>query len=155
MNANTNAVAVAACLACLIASALAAEFKNCAPNSDLGEWTSVSVLGCNKNDTLCTLRRDHSVTISIDFTNKKREWRVLASVHGVIAGLEMPFELKNPDACRDTGLTCPLNPGPHTYTYSLFVDKTKPRLRQVTVKWELLNEFKKPIVCVLIPARIR
>lgn len=30
-----------------------------------------------------------------------------------------------------------------------------PQLRQVTVKWELLNEFKKPIVCVLIPARIR
>lgn len=53
---------------------------------------------------------------------------MLSSVHGVIAGLEMPFELKNPDACRDTGLSCPLNPGAHTYTYSLYVDKTKPRV---------------------------
>lgn len=40
-----------------------------APGSDLAEWTQVSVLGCRSNDTVCTLRRGHDVTISIDFNN--------------------------------------------------------------------------------------
>lgn len=57
-----------------------------------------------------------------------REWRVHTSVHGIVAGLEMPFEVKHPDACHGTGLTCPLAPGPHTYTYSLFVDHNKPKV---------------------------
>ncbi|XP_026280406.2 ecdysteroid-regulated 16 kDa protein-like [Frankliniella occidentalis] len=129
--------------------------RNCAPDSDLAELTGVSVLGFRKNDTVCTLRRDKHTTISIDFINKKREWRVTSKVHGVIAGLSMPFDLKHPDACKDTGLVCPLAPGPQTYTYSIFVDKNKPKLKHVDVKWELLNEFNKPIVCVLIPAKIR
>lgn len=151
--ASLLAAALVACAAVNIV--VGVQFENCAPDSELGHWTEVSVLGCKKNDTACTLRRDRTATISIDFVSKRRAMRVSSSVHGIIAGLEMPFELQHPDACHGTGLSCPLSPGNHTYTYSLFVDKSKPRLRRVVVKWEILNEFHKPIVCVLIPAKIR
>ncbi|KAK3912615.1 Ecdysteroid-regulated 16 kDa protein [Frankliniella fusca] len=160
----TRATLAVLCLACAFGAVLCEEedddhpfgsIRNCAPDSDLAELKDVSVLGFAKNETVCTLRRDKHTSITIDFVAKKREWRVFTKVHGIIAGLEMPFELKHPDACKDTGLVCPLAPGQHTYTYSIFVDKSKPKLRHVDVKWELLNEFNKPLVCVLIPARIR
>lgn len=52
-----------------------------------------------------------------------------AIVHGVILGVEVPFDLPNPDACLQSGFTCPLKNG-ETYTYSatLPVLKSYPRV---------------------------
>lgn len=42
---------------------------------------------------------------------------VTADVHGVIAGVPVPFPLSQPDGCKNSGLTCPLKAGT-TYSYN-------------------------------------
>ena len=37
--------------------------------------------------------------------------KLTAIVHGIIAGIPIPFPLPNPDACKDSGLQCPLASG--------------------------------------------
>ncbi len=55
--------------------------------------------------------------------------KVIAVVHGVVMGIEMPFTLPNSDGCVDSGLTCPINKG-STYEYSttLPVLKSYPKV---------------------------
>ena len=36
--------------------------------------------------------------------------KATAVVHGVIHGVSIPFHIDNPDACKKSGLTCPLKP---------------------------------------------
>lgn len=50
-------------------------------------------------------------------------------VHGVIMGMEMPFPLPNPDACKDSGLSCPLKKGQsYEYVASLPVLRAYPKV---------------------------
>lgn len=54
---------------------------------------------------------------------------VTAVVHGIILGVEIPFEIPNPDGCKDSGLTCPLTKGEsYTYETSFPVLKKYPRV---------------------------
>ena len=75
-------------------------------------------------------------------------------VHGQISGLEMPFPLKNPDACQ-AGVQCPIEAGSsYEYLASLPILKAYPKVK-VLVKWELQDENSKDVVCVQIPAKIK
>ncbi|KAJ8927970.1 hypothetical protein NQ314_019495, partial [Rhamnusium bicolor] len=56
-----------------------------------------------------------------------------AVVHGVILGVPMPFELPNPDGCKDSGVSCPVT---------------------VDIKWELRDHDEKDVICALIPSKI-
>lgn len=50
-------------------------------------------------------------------------------VHGIISGVEMPFPLKNPDACVDSGLACPLGKDAnYEYVQTLPVLKIYPKV---------------------------
>lgn len=50
-------------------------------------------------------------------------------VHGVILGVEMPFPLANPNACVDSGLTCPLKQGvDYEYRQTLPVLRSYPKV---------------------------
>ena len=37
--------------------------------------------------------------------------KLAAVVHGIVAGIPVPFPLPNPNACKDSGLQCPLVSG--------------------------------------------
>lgn len=41
---------------------------------------------------------------------------VKAVVHGIVAGIPIPFPVPNPDACKNSNLVCPLKSG-QTYVY--------------------------------------
>ena len=41
---------------------------------------------------------------------------VKAEVHGIVAGIPVPFPLPNSDACKNSGLTCPM-PANQKQTY--------------------------------------
>lgn len=103
--------------------------------------------------------------------------QVFAIVSAETFGFHVPFPLKNPNGCIDSGLQCPLKKQT-SYVYEgklqtpsfappvyitinidegvFFFNKTKFYTLQirVTVKWELLNEKNEPIVCFKVPARI-
>lgn len=51
------------------------------------------------------------------------------SLHAVIVGFKVPFSLPNPEACQDSGLTCPLKAkGNYTYTTVLPVKAEYPKV---------------------------
>ncbi|KXJ72780.1 hypothetical protein RP20_CCG017265 [Aedes albopictus] len=77
-----------------------------------------------------------------------------AVVHGIILGMEVPFNLPNPDGCKDSGLECPLAAGTeYKYSTTLPVLKQYPKVA-VEVKWELKSGGK-DVICVKIPAKIQ
>ena len=61
---------------------------------------------------------------------EKPATQVSQIVHGVMAGMPIPFPLDNADACKDSGLTCPLQEGDHSYHYTMFVKTVYPKVRQ-------------------------
>lgn len=80
--------------------------------------------------------------------------KVDALVWGKIAELDVPFPLPNPDGCK-SNVECPLPPNKEqNYETTLPVLKIYPKI-PVLVKWELVNENKEVIVCVLIPAQLK
>ncbi|XP_026330966.1 ecdysteroid-regulated 16 kDa protein, partial [Hyposmocoma kahamanoa] len=74
-------------------------------------------------------------------------------VHGIIMNLPVPFPLSQPDACKDSGLTCPIKAGQQAhYVATLPVLKSYPKVK-VEVKWELKADAGE-IACIMIPTRI-
>lgn len=68
----------------------------------------------------------HSYLISVDGDAVPE---VSTVVHGIIQGVEMPFPLKNPDACLDSGLACPLQKDVnYEYVQTLPVLKIYPKV---------------------------
>jgi len=66
----------------------------------------------------------------------------------------MPFHFPQEDACQESNISCPIEPG-QTYNYSvqLPILRNYPKVR-VTVKWQLKDESGSELVCVEIPARL-
>jgi ML domain len=55
---------------------------------------------------------------------------VKAVVHGIIMGMDVPFQLPQPDACVDSGVACPVAPGKsYRYTATLPVLKVYPKVK--------------------------
>ncbi|KAJ1528794.1 hypothetical protein ONE63_007173 [Megalurothrips usitatus] len=141
----------------LTALALAADIEDCTENDELGQFVEATIAGCSDDDTKCPLHRGQNASITIKFKTKKEIKSVQQVVHGSLPAvpIPVPFPLESPDACQNTGLTCPLPAaGDFTYTYSIFVKPTFPKV-SVNVKWELLNEDQKQIVCVKVPSTLK
>ncbi|CAG9123017.1 Ecdysteroid-regulated 16 kDa protein [Plutella xylostella] len=136
----------------LLASAQAKFYKDC--GSKLATVESVGVSGCAENAKECVLKRNSNATISIDFTPSTEVKSVEAVVHGIIMSLPVPFPLPQPDACKDSGISCPAPSGTKvSYRATLPVLKSYPKVT-VEVKWELKTEDGEDLVCILIPAKI-
>lgn len=59
--------------------------------------------------------------------------KVSAVVHGIVMGIEMPFNLPNSDGCS-SGLTCPIQKGTnYEYSTTLPVLKSYPKVIQKNV----------------------
>lgn len=55
---------------------------------------------------------------------------VTTVVHGIILGIDMPFPISNPDACLDSGVSCPLKKGNvYEYTATFPILKAYPKVR--------------------------
>jgi len=67
----------------------------------------------------------------------------------------IPFPLGNPDACKDSGLTCPLKHNVDVDFAPVIEVKTiYPSLDSVIIKWALVDGNGDDIFCLTIPARI-
>lgn len=139
-------------LTVLFACAQAKFYTDC--GSKLATVDNVGVSGCAENAKECVLRRNSNVSISVDFTPSVDATGLETVVHGVIMNLPVPFPLPQPDACKDSGLSCPLKAGDkESYRTTMPILKSYPKLR-VEVKWELKNQDGDDLVCIMIPARI-
>ncbi|CAH1371168.1 unnamed protein product [Tenebrio molitor] len=139
-------------LALLLFAACVCAYEDC--GSKDGSIVSVTVSNCS-NDKKCILKRNTNASIEIGFTTNDDSDVLTSVVHGVILGVPFPFDIPNPDGCKDSGVSCPISAG-QTYNYkaSLPVLATYPRVT-VDVKWELKDKDGNDVVCVLIPSQIK
>ncbi|XP_050098662.1 NPC intracellular cholesterol transporter 2 homolog a [Anopheles aquasalis] len=145
---------LAAIVVCSLSTTQAAEFGNCANETALGQYSKVEVSNCADDDASCVLKRNSNATISITFQSSEDLADLKAVVHGIILGMEVPFNLPNNDGCKDSGLECPLKKDTsYRYSTTLPVLKQYPKV-SVEVKWELVSAGSQ-VVCVLIPAKIQ
>jgi len=139
-------------LALLAAVTNAIKISDC--GSTEGKVSNVTLVPPCPGD-VCILPSGTSVTLKLGFQSNENTKKVTAQVHGVIGGVPLPFPLPNPDACQGSGLTCPLQSNTaYIYTNLLQVKKEYPRI-SVDIKWELVDENGKDLVCVLFPAKIQ
>ncbi|KAJ8909621.1 hypothetical protein NQ315_008314 [Exocentrus adspersus] len=55
-----------------------------------------------------------------------------AVVHGVVLGVPIPFDLPNPDGCKDSGVSCPVASGrSYKYSATLPILQSYPRLERL------------------------
>uniref|UniRef100_A0A0P4W5I0 MD-2-related lipid-recognition domain-containing protein n=1 Tax=Scylla olivacea TaxID=85551 RepID=A0A0P4W5I0_SCYOL len=137
------------------ALAHAANIKDCGSKDATVDLANIVVTGCTSSSARCVFEKGKLASISLPFTPKFQTKRVKAQVHGVIHQMSVPFMLQNPNGCVHSGLQCPLNAGEkYTYTASLPVRNIYPSI-ELDVKWELLDENKKTLVCILIPVKLK
>ena len=66
--------------------------------------------------------------------------KLTAVVHGLIAGIPVPFPIPNPDACHNSSLTCPLTSGTnYVYTQGITVLKEYPSVSDIQVSMFVLS----------------
>merc|ERR1712141_115557 len=149
MNAHSFFVLLTACFGLVSCSEV--KFKDCGSKS--GKPTHLYIDPCTSNP--CALVKGKNSTISVSFIPNKAVSSVKASVHGIIAGIPVPFPITGEDGCQKSGLTCPLKAGVEVkYFKTIPVLSSYPDLK-LLVKWELTDESNQDIVCIEMPVQIK
>lgn len=128
-------------------------WKNCAGVATKGKVSAVVVVGCDK-DPVCSMKKGQNATFSVKFVANENSSKLSAVVHGIVAGIPVPFPLDNPDGCKDCGITCPIkNNNEYTYTTNIFVKTSYPSIKLV-VRWELKDGESNDVFCIELPVQI-
>lgn len=143
--------AVAAVSVVFFATAFAVTWKDC--GSKLGVPTDVTVQGCAAPGT-CILHKGVNASFGVSFKSNEDASGLKMLLYGHIAGFDVPFPLDNPDACKDSNITCPIKKDQaYAYRNVIFVKTSYPSLSLV-VKMKLVDENGNVIVCVVLPVQI-
>ena len=128
----------------------ATPFKDC--GSEAGTIQEFQVTDCNAAP--CVLKKGNTYSMNLTFQAKAPSSKVQVSIHGVIAGVPVPFPLNNSDACT-LGVKCPVNPNDDNIaSLALPVLTTYPAI-SLYVKIELQAvDQKQDYICLLFPAVI-
>merc|ERR1712002_603259 len=127
-------------------------FKDCGSKAKV---TSVDVNGCTKAP--CLLPKGTDASMVIKFEAPAASTAVNTVVHGIIAGIPVPFSVPEGKACETGHVNpgCPLTAGAeHAYDIKLPVSSWYPRLR-LNVRWQLQDENGAPLVCIIFPAMLK
>ncbi|BHF69908.1 Phosphatidylglycerol/phosphatidylinositol transfer protein [Sparganum proliferum] len=126
------------------------DVEDCGSKS--GTFSAVDVTPCDSNP--CTLYKGSYANLTITFKADHAVKSGKASVHGIIAGVPIPFPIPDNDLCKFASPSCPLDAGTtHTYMYSLEVKKTYPSI-SLHIRWELKEDDGDFHICVQFPAKL-
>ncbi|XP_005724123.1 epididymal secretory protein E1 [Pundamilia nyererei] len=136
---------------CLIGFSCAETVKFLDCGSVSGKVATVEITPCPSQP--CKLKRGDSYTVNVTFTSTVPSQESTAVVHGVIAGVPIPFAIPNVDGCK-SGIQCPIQNG-QTYHYvaTLPVKDEYPALKLV-VEWELRDDNTKDLFCIKFPVEL-
>lgn len=125
------------------------KYKDC--GSPAGKIISVDINPCPSEP--CQLKKGQGYSVNVTFSSSVASKTSVAYVHGVIAGVPVPFPIPISDGCK-SGIQCPIQEG-QTYHYltSLPVKSEYPCIKLV-VKWELQAENDTDLFCILFPVQI-
>ncbi|XP_006632426.2 NPC intracellular cholesterol transporter 2 [Lepisosteus oculatus] len=116
-----------------------------------GKILTIEVNPCPKQP--CELKKGQSYSVNVTFNSEIESKTSKAVVHGVVAGLPVPFPIPNDDGCK-SGIECPIQKQ-KTYSYvnQLPVKAEYPCIKLV-VEWELRDDSNNDLFCVKFPVQI-
>ncbi|XP_008281298.1 epididymal secretory protein E1 [Stegastes partitus] len=136
---------------CLMGFTCAVPVKYIDCGSASGKVTMVDISPCDSQP--CKLHRGQSSSVNVTFTSDVESQTSTAVVHGIIAGLPVPFAIPNADGCK-SGIQCPIHkPQVYHYATELPVKSEYPTIKLV-VEWELKDDKKNDLFCVKFPVQI-
>ncbi|XP_015242332.1 PREDICTED: epididymal secretory protein E1 [Cyprinodon variegatus] len=138
-------------LLCLMGVSWAQPVKYLDCGSVSGKVTGVDINPCPSQP--CQLHKGDSYSVNVTFISNVDSDTSTAVVHGIVAGVPLPFPIPVPDGCR-SGIQCPITKG-QTYNYqaSLPVKSEYPSIKCV-VEWELRDKDNKDLFCIKFPVQI-
>ncbi|XP_078090472.1 NPC intracellular cholesterol transporter 2-like [Mustelus asterias] len=101
----------------------------------------------------CVLHKGQNYSVNVTFTSTTSSQTSEAVVHGILAGLPIPFHISNSDGCK-SGIQCPIRKmQKYNYINSFPIKDAYPSV-ELEVKWELKDDDKNDIFCWVIPVKI-
>ncbi|RVE57151.1 hypothetical protein OJAV_G00213540 [Oryzias javanicus] len=129
--------------------ATSVKFVDCGSSS--GKVAMVDINPCSTQP--CQLHKGDSYTVNVTFNSGVESQTSTAVVHGIIAGVPIPFPIPVADGCK-SGIQCPIQKE-QTYNYAteLPVKSEYPPIKLV-VEWELKDDGKNDLFCIRFPVQI-
>ncbi|XP_004455211.1 NPC intracellular cholesterol transporter 2 [Dasypus novemcinctus] len=144
-------LAAALLLSALSAAALAEPVRFLDCGSTVGVLKELNVSPCPTEP--CQLHKGQSYSVNVTFSSNIQSQNSTALVHGILFGVEVPFQIPEPDGCK-SGIKCPiLKDKTYNYLNKLPVKSEYPSVKLV-VKWELKDDKKQSLFCWKIPIEI-
>ncbi|KAI5102316.1 NPC intracellular cholesterol transporter 2-like isoform X2 [Silurus meridionalis] len=139
------------CLALLLGLSHSEQVKFADCGSTVGAVTMVEVTPCPNQP--CQLHKGQSYAVNVTFNSLVDSQTSKAVVHGVIAGVPVPFSIPIDDGCK-SGIQCPIQAQKsYSYVNQLPVKPEYPSIRLV-VEWELRDDSSKDLFCIKFPVQI-
>ncbi|XP_020896833.1 NPC intracellular cholesterol transporter 2 homolog a-like [Exaiptasia diaphana] len=128
------------------------KFSVCESEKLKGKLSELEIIPCEAEP--CGLKRGTDVSMKAHFTPYEDVKDARSVVHAKIRGFMVPFPLPNPEACHDSGLTCPLKAN-GTYVLNAVLP-VKPKYPKVAapVTFELKDSKGNDIFCFVISIHI-
>ncbi|XP_077412522.1 NPC intracellular cholesterol transporter 2-like [Vanacampus margaritifer] len=138
-------------LLCLMGFTCADPVKYFDCGSSSGKVTIVDITPCPTQP--CQLHREQSYSVNVTFDSGVQSKTSKAVVHGVIAGVPVPFPIPIEDGCK-SGIQCPIQKQKnYHYLNQLPVKKVYPAIKLV-VEWELRDDANQDLFCIKFPVEI-
>ncbi|KAG7280694.1 hypothetical protein CRUP_004494 [Coryphaenoides rupestris] len=116
--------------------------------SAVGSVSMVDIVPCPRQP--CQLHRGQSYAVNVTFQQCQTS---KAIVHGVIAGVPIPFPIPIEDGCK-SGIVCPIQKETsYHYVNDLPVKSEYPCIK-LLVEWELKDDSGKDLFCIEFPVQI-
>lgn len=101
----------------------------------------------------CQLKKGGNYSVNVTFVSAVESVKSTAVVHGIIAGVPIPFTIPISDGCQ-SGINCPIhNQVSYHYIATLPVKAQYPKIN-VVVEWELKDVNNLDMFCIKFPVKI-
>ncbi|XP_069391424.1 NPC intracellular cholesterol transporter 2 [Paralichthys olivaceus] len=129
--------------------AVPVKFLNC--GSPSGKVSMVDISPCPSQP--CQLHKGEAYSVNVTFSSVVESKTSKAVVHGIIAGVPIPFSIPLDDGCK-SGIQCPIQKQQnYNYLNSLPVKAVYPAIKLV-VEWELRDDDNEDLFCIRFPVQI-
>ncbi|KAL5108236.1 NPC intracellular cholesterol transporter 2 [Taenia crassiceps] len=126
--------------------------EDCSTPSSQGKFIDGEITPCGANPCVLVKGQNTSITLKFIATNLVKGGKIV--VHGIIAGIAVPFTLPDNDLCHFVQPGCSIQPNlAEQMDYSLYVKESYPSI-QLTIKWQLVNDVGVDLVCIKFPAKL-
>ncbi|XP_069493731.1 NPC intracellular cholesterol transporter 2 [Ambystoma mexicanum] len=125
------------------------KYKDC--GSPDGKIAVVDISPCSVQP--CELKKGETFLINVTFSSAVDTHNSTARVHGILAGIHIPFPIPEADGCK-SGIPCPIEHGKsYNYVTKMLIERSYPCV-QLVVQWELQDDDNKDMFCWQIPVVI-